>query len=122
MSKHHAEDYKISVVKYYLTHKVSMRKTCEIFGCSYNSLYRWIKRYKNNNTVSRKKSKRKPYKITNKIEKYVLLLIKKNKTLTLSELKNLVKSTFNITLTDMTVYRILRYIGYYANIKLQERE
>ena len=107
MYKHHADDFKISAVRYYLTHVVSLRETCKIFGCSHNSLYRWVMRYKKRKSVSRKKSKRKPYKITNRIEKYILLMISRNKTLTLQELANLVKSAFNITLTEMTVYRIL---------------
>ena len=45
MSKHHTEDYKLSAVKYYLDNDIDMRETCEIFRCSYVSLYRWIKRY-----------------------------------------------------------------------------
>ncbi len=34
MPKHHTEDYKISAVKYYLKHNISMEKTCEMFECS----------------------------------------------------------------------------------------
>ena len=35
MSKHHTEDYKFSAVKYYLDNDIDMRKTCDIFRCSY---------------------------------------------------------------------------------------
>jgi hypothetical protein len=31
--KHKTEDYKLSAVKYYLKHKTSMKKTCDIFEC-----------------------------------------------------------------------------------------
>lgn len=108
MSKHHTEDYKISAVKYYLKHNISMEKTCEMFECSYKSLYRWIKRYNNNGNIKRKQTKKKPYKITNDITKYVLSLVKKNVNITLWEIANLVKDKFNTSLTDQTIFRILK--------------
>ncbi len=40
MSKHKSEDYKLSVVKYYLNNDVSV-----IFDYSKQSLYRLLKRY-----------------------------------------------------------------------------
>ena len=39
--KHKTEDYKLSAVKYYLKHKISMKNTCDIFECSKKSLSRW---------------------------------------------------------------------------------
>ena len=60
MPKHHTEDYKISAVNYYLEHNSDMRETCEIFKCSYVSLYRWIKRYDKNGNIKRKQTKKKP--------------------------------------------------------------
>ena len=50
MSKHHTENYKLSAVKYYQNNDIDMRETCEIFKCSYVSLYRWIKQYEQGNT------------------------------------------------------------------------
>ncbi len=44
MSKHKSEDYKISAVKYYLNNDVSLDDVCEIFDCSKQSLYRWVKK------------------------------------------------------------------------------
>ena len=44
--KHKTEDYKLSAVKYYLKHKISMKNTCDIFECSKKSLSRWYRRYK----------------------------------------------------------------------------
>ena len=108
MSKHHTEDYKISAVKYYLKHNISMEKTCKIFECNYKSLYRWIKRYNVNGNIKRKQTKNKPYKITNEITKYVLLLVKKNVNITLWEIANLIKKKFNVDLTDHSVFRILK--------------
>ena len=60
MSKHHTQDYKLSAVKYYLNHKTTMEETCEIFECSYKSLYRWVKRYEKQGNIKRKLTKKKP--------------------------------------------------------------
>ena len=108
MPKHHTEDYKISAVNYYLEHNTDMRETCEIFKCNYVSLYRWIKRYDKNGNIKRKQTKKKPYKITNDITKYVLSLVKKNVNITLWEIENLVKDKFNVSLTDHSIFRILK--------------
>lgn len=109
MPKHHSNDYKLSAVKYYLKNNNSrMKKTCEIFNCSYKSLYRWIKRYEKQGNIVRKITKKEPYKITNNIIKYVLLLVKKNVNITLWELSNIVKEKFNVILADQTIYRILK--------------
>ena len=56
MSKHHTEDYKLSAVKYYLDNDIDMRETCEIFRCSYVSLYRWVKRYEKQGNIKRKQT------------------------------------------------------------------
>ncbi len=45
MSKHKSEDYKLSVVKYYLNNDVSIDDVCIIFDYTKQSLYRWLKRY-----------------------------------------------------------------------------
>ena len=108
MSKHHTEDYKLSAVKYYLDNDIDMRETCEIFKCSYVSLYRWIKKYEKQGNIKRKQTKKKPYKITDEIEKYVLSLVKKNINITLWELSKLVKQKYKISLTDISIYRILK--------------
>lgn len=108
MSKHHTEDYKLSAVKYYLDNDIDMRETCEIFKCSYVSLYRWIKLYEKQGNIKRKQTKKKPYKITDEIEKYVLSLVKKNINITLWELSKLVKQKYKISLTDISIYRILK--------------
>ena len=106
--KHHTEDYKLSAVKYYLENDIDMRETCEIFKCSYVSLYRWVKRYEKQGNIKRKQTKKKPYKITDEIEKYLLSSVKKNINITLWELSKLVKQKYKISLTDISIYRILK--------------
>jgi hypothetical protein len=51
--KHKTEDYKLSAVKYYLKHKISMKNTCDIFECSKKSLSRWypLTGFKNQNRL-----------------------------------------------------------------------
>jgi len=51
--KHKSEDYKISVVKHYLN-SLNYTKTAIIFGCSRQSLMRWVKQFKKNKNTKRK--------------------------------------------------------------------
>jgi transposase-like protein len=71
MTSQHTDDYKLSAVLYYLSHDDDLRKTCEIFNCKFQSLARWIERYKTKGTVSRKERDNKNLKITDAIEKFV---------------------------------------------------
>ena len=41
MPTHKSSDYKLSAVKYYLSHSKNQVQTCKIFGCSERSLMRW---------------------------------------------------------------------------------
>lgn len=49
MPTHNSSDYKLSVVKYYLSHSKNQVQTCKIFGCSERSLMRWVDKYKSSN-------------------------------------------------------------------------
>lgn len=108
MIKHHSEDYKISVIKYYLNNNVSLRDACKIFGCSYKSLYRWVNKYKKKGCVKRKKTIKKSYKITKPIEKYVVSYVKKNVNITLWELSKLVEEKYKVKLSDGSIFNILK--------------
>ena len=44
MPTHKSSDYKLSAVKYYLSHFKNQVQTCKIFGCSERSLMRWVKK------------------------------------------------------------------------------
>jgi transposase-like protein len=80
--KQHTEDYKLTVVKYYLDHNEDMRDTCDIFKCNFQSLSRWVKTYKQN------------LKITPEIEKFVKEYVRKYNTTTLWELSKLVNEKY----------------------------
>lgn len=42
MPTHKSSDYKLSAVKYYVSHSKNQVQTCKIFGCSTRSLMRWV--------------------------------------------------------------------------------
>ena len=105
--KHHTEDYKQTAVKYYLHHNEDMRDTCEIFNCKFQSLSRWVEKYKQNGNINRKTRKNHNLKITPEIEKFVKECVRKYSTTTLWELSKLVNDKFKIHLTDSSIYNIL---------------
>ena len=109
--KDKTEDYKISVVKYYLKNKgnISQEKTCEIFSCSKQSLSRWIKRYKKYKTVKRHNRKPMSYKITKSQRRYALDLLKKNEQITMKELaKQTKKKHNNFSITSQHLGKVVR--------------
>jgi len=107
MHPHHSEDYKLTAVKYYLSKNEDMRDVCKIFKCSYKSLSRWVNQYQEKGNVKRKTIKNSNIKITPEIEKFVKQQIRKYPTMTLWELSKLVKHTYNVKLTDKSIYNIL---------------
>ena len=82
METHKSSDYKLSAVKYYLTHSQNQVQTCKIFGCSERSLIRWVKKYKSTNNITRKKRYYTSYKITNSHISFIKQQLKQNKTIT----------------------------------------
>ncbi len=68
--RQHAEDQKITAVEYYIKHK-DLRKICKIFKCKYQSLARWVNKYKMTKTLKRKIRKNHNLKITPEIEKFI---------------------------------------------------
>ena len=105
--KQHSDDYKLSAVMYYINHNKDLRDTCNIFKCKYQSLHRWIKRYKLQGNVRRKTRKNHNLKITPEIERFIKEHVRKYSTTTLWELSKLVNEKFKIHLTDSSIYNIL---------------
>ena len=105
--KQHSDDYKLSAVMYYINHNEDLRDTCDIFKCKYQSLHRWIKRYKLQGDIRRKTRKNHNLKITPEIEKFVKDYVRKYNTTTLWELSKLVKDEFKVHLSDTSIYNIL---------------
>ena len=105
--KHHTEDYKETAVKYYLENKEDMRNTCKIFKCNFQSLARWVKKYKQKENLNRKTRKNHNLKITPEIEKFVKEYVRKYNTTTLWELSKLVDEKFKVRLNNKSIYNIL---------------
>jgi transposase-like protein len=80
---HKSSDYKLSAVKYYLSHSKNQVQTCKIFGCSERSLMRWVKKYKSTNNITRKKRDYTSYKISNSHISFIKQQLKQNKTITM---------------------------------------
>jgi transposase len=118
--KQHSDDYKLSAVMYYINHNEDLRDTCDIFKCKYQSLHRWIKRYKLQGNISRKTRKNHNLKITSEIEKFIKEHVHKYSTTTLWELSKLVNEKFKIHLTDSSIYKrtiCLDETSIYLNMK-----
>ena len=109
MSKHKSEDYKISAVKYYLNNDVSLDDVCEIFDCSKQSLYRWVKRYEELEEIKRLSRKPKSYKITKEQVKYSIQKLKENEQITMEELHKIVKKKYkDFDITPQHLSQVIR--------------
>jgi transposase len=98
-TKHKSEDYKISAVEYYLNSNKTQEDVCDIFKCSVRSLMRWVERYENEDSINRHNRESVSYKVKKEYVKYILDEIKKNKTITMNELKFKLEEKFNINLS-----------------------
>jgi len=108
-SKHKSEDYKITVVKYFIKANKTQEEVCKIFGCSPRSLIRWIERYKKEGSIKRHSRKSISYKITKEQVKYILDELRKNKTITLEDLHIKAKEKFkDFNISIMHLSRIIK--------------
>jgi len=111
MGKHKSTDYKLSAVKYYLNNDgQSLSKTCSIFECSKYSLVRWVKRYISTGSVENKPRKEGAYKIKKIHVKFIIELIKRKPTITLTDILGYFHKQFiNITLTKTHLSNIIKF-------------
>lgn len=107
MSNHKSEDYKQSAIDYYLVNDVSQVDTCKIFKCSPRSLMRWLKKSENTGTLERDNRKPVAYKVTKDHVKFLLNEIKKNRMITMNELKDKLKQQFDVKLSRYHINRIV---------------
>ena len=109
MPKHKSEDYKLSVVQYYLENDVSYAKTCEIFKCSERSLKRWIDRYLLENSIKRHNRLSVSYKVTKKQVKYAIKKLKENEQITMFELTKIIKKKYkDFDITPRQLINVIR--------------
>ena len=114
MPTHKSSDYKLSAVKYYLSHSKNQVQTCKIFGCSERCLMRWVDKYKSTNNITRKKRDYKAYKITNSHILFIKQQLKQNKTITMDELLDKLKTKHtNLKLSRVHLGIVVRDICYF---------
>lgn len=109
MTKHHTDDYKITVVNYYISNNTSYANVCKIFNCSERSLKRWIERYRQINNVSRNNRRSVSYKVEKNHVDYITSELKKNEQITMSELLKIVQKKYpEFIITPQHLGRIIR--------------
>ena len=106
-AKHKGNDYKLNAVEYYLVGDKSQVEVCEIFKCSPRSLIRWIDMYKKDGEIKRHNKVPIAYKVHKEHVKFLLDEIKKNKTITMSELMIKLNDKFNVELSRFHINRII---------------
>ena len=109
----HTEDYKMTAVLYYLEHEneETLRNVCEIFKCKFQSLYRWVEKYRDTGELKRKDRVNKKLKITLPIMNFVKEEIEKKPTLTLIDLTKMIKDKFKVELSDRSITTIFNDLG-----------
>ena len=113
VSPHHSEDYKMTAVIYYLENEneTTLRRVCDIFKCKFQSLYRWVEKYRDSGELKRKERYNKKLKITLPMMNFVKEEIEKKPTLTLIDLIKMVKDKFNIEFSDRSITTIFQDLG-----------
>jgi len=112
MPIHKNSDYKLSAVKYYVSHSKNQVQICKIFGYSEKSLMRWVDKYKSTNNITRKKRDYKAYKITNRHISFIKQQLKQNKTIIMEKLLAKLKSKYlDLTLSKVHLGSAVRDIN-----------
>jgi transposase len=106
-SHHKSEDFKLSAVEYYLLDDKSQLEVCRIFKCTPRSLMRWVNKYNNEGEIKRNNRKPIAYKVSKEHVKFIMDKIKKNKTITMNELKDKIKEKFNVELSRFHINRLV---------------
>ena len=108
--KQKTEDYKTSVVKYYLNNNQSMDDVCKIFDCRKSTLKDWVHKYKNNRrNLTRKNKNAISYKVKKNQVKTALNIIDTHEQFTMSELLMMMKEKYkDFDISPQHLGRIMR--------------
>jgi transposase len=107
----------IVIVRYYLQHKTSLRKTADRFNIHYQTLYKWVKYYKSNKYDNLRSNYRNPWNRTSKeIEEEIVLMKEKNPLLTVRETKTKLQQK-GTDLSIKTIWSIWKRYGYTGTTK-----
>ena len=80
MNNHKSSETRKLAIEYYLKNKVSQSEVSKIFQVSEKTFKRWLKQYRDNNSLERKSRLAVAYKVRESHVKYILKLVKKNPT------------------------------------------
>ena len=86
MNKQKSKDYKIMAIRLYKKLK-SIRKVCDLIGCSKTTLQRWIIRFYEFGDLERKEYSTRKSKVTDEMKKYINKELGVNPSLTLGKIK-----------------------------------
>jgi len=108
MPSHKSTDYKLTAVNYYLVEDKTQEEVCKIFKCSARSLMRWVEQYKKEGNVDIHYRNPVAYKVKREHVRFLLDEIKKNKTITLQDLKQKLQEKYkDAEISISQLYRVI---------------
>lgn len=111
------EEIPINIVQYYLKNKTSLRKTAERFGIHYQTLFKWIKLYKNGNKKKLLSNYRQPWNKAEKdLEEKIVLLKEKDPTLTVKGATEIL-AMVGVNISAKGIWGIWKRYGYAGFVK-----
>jgi transposase/tetratricopeptide (TPR) repeat protein len=102
----------LSIVHYYLNNGTSLRRTAQMYDIHYQTLFKWVKLYKNNKKERLLSTYKRPWNRTpEKLEKKMVLLKENNPCLTVRKAKEILeKDGINISIKG--IWGIWKRYGY----------
>jgi len=108
MPTHKSNDYKLTVVQYYLVEDKTQEEVCKVFKCTPRSLMRWVNQYKKEGNVNKHYRNPVAYKVKKEYVKLLVDEINKNKTITLHELNQKLKDKYkDVNLSTTQIFRVI---------------
>ena len=108
MTNQKSLDYKNTAVEYYLVEDTTQEEVCRIFKCSRRGLMRWVKLYETEGEITEYERKPIAYKVHKEHIDFLLQQIKRNKTITSSDLQILLKEKYpKLDLHQSHIHRII---------------
>ena len=105
---HKSVDYKLAAIKDYLKYK-NYSETSRRFNCPRTSLMRWVKKYNNTKSISRKKRLNISYKVTKDQVNFALKLVEKNPQISMITLLAKIRTKYsNLDITPQHLGQIIR--------------
>ena len=108
MPTHKSNDYKLTVVQYYLVEDKTQEEVCKVFKCTPRSLMRWVNQYKKEGNVNKHYRNPVAYKVKKENVKLLVDEINKNKTITIHELNQKLKDKYkDANLSTTQIFRVI---------------